>query len=373
MLHANAPWECSGYGRQAAMWAPLWQSLGHDIAVSAFHGLAGSATTWNDIPVYPAGDDMWGMDVLAGHARHFGADLVITLMDLWPVNPAGFGGLKVAHWVPVDCQPLGAGDRWVLGESQGVPVAMSRHGEAMMRAAGLDPLYAPHGVDCDVFRPPADRDGLRRELGVADRFVIGVCAANQDKSRKGFPEQFQAFARFRGKHPEAVMLVYTRADNTLTGGLDLRALARACGVEEHVWFCDQYAYQAGFTPGEAMSRWYGCLDVLSACAWAEGFGLPLVEAQAAGVPVVATRAASMTELCGAGWLAGGERFWNYQHEAWWLKPSVTAIARSYEKAFACAGRKAGQAREFAVQYDAKRVLKEHWEPVLAALSTTTPR
>ena len=29
-----------------------------------------------------------------------------------------------------------------------------------------------------------------------------------------------------------------------------------------------------------MADWYGCLDVLSSCSYGEGFGIPLIEAQA---------------------------------------------------------------------------------------------
>lgn len=369
LWHSNAPWCNTGYGKQTALWTRLLRSLGHEVAISAFHGLHGSPIAWEGIPVYPGGTDPWGMDVVAGHYQHFGADLLITLMDVWVADPVGFTGLNVAHWTPVDCEPLAAEDRKHLEATGGVPVAMSRFGHDQMKAAGLDPLYVPHGIDTEIFAPPADRDGLRASMGLEGKFVIGINAANQDQSRKGFPEQFWAFSRFARKHPEAVLLVHSRADNRLAGGLDLYALARDAGIADRIVFADQYTYMTGMVGDEAMASWYGSLDVLSNCSWGEGFGLPVVEAQACGVPVVVTRASAMTELCGAGWMTGGEPAWIFRHEARWIRPAIGEIVRAYEQAFKTAPGKRQQAREFALAYDVRRVLREHWEPVLDALSS----
>lgn len=368
LWHSDAPWHCSGYGRQTAIWARLLRSLGHEVAISAFHGLFGAPKEHDGITVYPGGDDPFGMDVLAGHYRHFGADLVITLLDLWAADPQGFMGLNAAHWMPVDCAMFSSADKEVLSVTQGRPVAMSRHGEKQIRAAGFDPLYVPHGIDTQVFVPPRDRQGLRRAMGLDDRFVIGVNAANQDGNRKGLAEQFRAFARFRTKHKDALLFCHTRADNRVVGGIDLTALARECGIAEHVRFCSQYEYRTGLFPDEAVAQFYGCLDVLSNTSWGEGFGLPIVEAQACGVPVVVTRASSMPELCGAGWMVGGEPYWHARHEADWVKPDIAQIVTAYQNAYAAAGNRGAKAREFALRYDMRRVLKDHWVPALEELA-----
>jgi hypothetical protein len=77
---------------------------------------------------------------------------------------------------------------------------MSRFGETQLRNAGLDPLYAPHAVDCDIYRP-YDK-AKRGELNLpADAFIVGVVAANKgNPSRKCFPEIFRAF---KALHDEA--------------------------------------------------------------------------------------------------------------------------------------------------------------------------
>ena len=57
--------------------------LGYDVALSAFHGQAGylrraEIAPGMTIPVYPAGQHPYGGDSVGMHARHWGADLVIS-------------------------------------------------------------------------------------------------------------------------------------------------------------------------------------------------------------------------------------------------------------------------------------------------------
>ena len=54
LIYSNAPWAPSGYGTQTAVWAKRFQSLGHNVAIAAFHGLQGAPLNWeNGIVVYP--------------------------------------------------------------------------------------------------------------------------------------------------------------------------------------------------------------------------------------------------------------------------------------------------------------------------------
>ncbi len=45
LLHTNAPWSSSGYGQQAAMFAPRLAET-HEVGISAFQGLTGSPAGW---------------------------------------------------------------------------------------------------------------------------------------------------------------------------------------------------------------------------------------------------------------------------------------------------------------------------------------
>ena len=59
-------------------------------------------------------------------------------------------------------------------------------------------------------------------------------------------------------------------------------MAARLGITAAVGFPDSYCYDLGMIAEEAMASWYNGLDVLSLCSYGEGFGLPLIEAQACG-------------------------------------------------------------------------------------------
>lgn len=373
-IHSNAPWAATGYGRQAAILVDQLQALGHEVGVSAFWGLAGGTIEWNGIPVYPGGRHDFGIDVLLNHAGHFGADLVVTLMDTYKMLPAAevvrewsqeTGG-RMACWTPVDCTPMGRGDRVFFERSGAVPIAMSQFGYRQMVEAGLSPLYVPHSVNTAVFRPdPLRASQFREQQGITlDQPVIGICGANKDPFRKGFPEQFRAFYLFLNAFPRAQLWVHTQASRGRDAP-DLRQLATDMGIAHAVRFTDEYAQVAGFIDDEDLAIWYASLDLLSCCSYAEGFGLPIIEAQACGTPAVATLASAMTEL--TPYRVTGHEFWNYVHQAGWVRPHAASIASTWEEVYQQQPDASQEAVERAAAYAVDRVTREHWKPALDTL------
>jgi len=340
---------------------------GHEVAFAAFHGLQGIPITGPDgVVTYPgSSEDAYSQDILPLHYQHFRADLLITLMDAWILDPARLAGMNVAHWMPVDCSPLGSMDRRILDAGPGRPVAMSRFGEAMLRDAGYDALYAPHALDLSVWKPLADRKAARQALGMDGRFVIGINAANQDPFRKGFGEQLAAFAQFAKRHDDALMLIHSRAQTRQ--GVNLAKLIGELGIGRQVMVGDQYQIAAGLIPESQMADWHGLLDLCSNCSYGEGFGLAILQSLAVGTPVAVTDCSSMTELCGAGWLVQGQPAFNRGHDAFWRVPFISSITQAYEQAYEKAAGKREQAVAFAQRYDADRVYADYWAVALKEL------
>ena len=95
-----------------------------------------------------------------------------------------------------------------------------------------------------------------------------------------------AFAKFNQAHPDSLLALHTGVHQD--GGQDLEYLAEALGITDKTRVVDQYRYAAGLIPAESMAEWYGSLDLLCGATYAEGFGIPVVEALACGIPVVTT-------------------------------------------------------------------------------------
>ncbi len=341
----------------------------------AMNGLDGRPLDWEGTLVLPSGMRQYSNDVIGPHARRvLGGDpgLVLVLYDAWAIDPAPLREFASALWAPVQSHPLPPSDRQFFEVSGAQPIAMSRYGERELQQAGLQPVYVPHAVDTAVFRPHSEdeRAAAREMLGVpADAFVIAIVAANKDKTppRKGWGEQFQAFATFRKRHRDAVLLVHSLLD---TGtGVNLMKLAFDLGIQDSIQFTDQYAQIAGLYGPQDVAALMSCADVLSNCGYGEGFGLPVLEAQACGTPVVVSDGSAGTELCGSGWKVRTQPYWHPFAESWWHAPLIDDIVKAWEKAYKRARdpQMREKAREFALGYDVETVMTQYWKPALEML------
>lgn len=374
LMHSNMPWAATGYGVQTATFVPRWRDrLGHEVALSSIYGLQGGPMSWNGMPCYPGGFDGVGHDVVPAHAEHFKADLLMTLFDTWVMDGDRLQarGARWVPWFPIDSEPIPAA---VLRSVQKAwqPVVFSRFGERMAQQAGLDVRYVPHGADSAIYKPSADRPAARaaRQFG-EENFVVGIVAANKGiPSRKSWPEMLDAFARLQRRHPEALLYLHTFLGTDMQG-INITEYVEHLGIPDHaIKACDQYQNIIGY-PSEWMAETFGSLDVLMNVAMGEGFGVPLMEAQMCGTPVVTGAWTAQEELAGL----GSQLIARDDADPWWtpqagyqFKPRVEAIYEALELAWEDwhAGKtehnRAALADQTAAEYDADHVTDEYWRP-----------
>jgi FkbM family methyltransferase len=380
LWHSVAPWVGSGYGTQTGTFTPRIRDLGHDVAVSAYYGLMGAKQLWRGLTVYPAYAKQYGVDTIVPHAIHHFTDgqtmsfrdaadrgLIIVLSDVWTQQAPLLSEMNVAAWVPVDHETLPpiVGD-W-FDATGAIPIAMSRFGERVLTENGFKPLYVPHGIDTSIFRP-GDKAEARARVGVpADAFMVAMVAANvgKDGARKAFYEQILAFAQLRKKHDDAVLALHT--DVSSHWGVDVKHLLSDLPRSSYV-ITDQYAYRVG-VPAETVADIYRAADITTNTSWGEGFGIPIIESQACGTPVVINDTTAMPELLGAGWKVAYEPLWHDSQKAWARRPLIGSIVDAYEQAYEQARDDDMRARAwaFAQEYDAEHVLTEYWKPALERL------
>lgn len=386
LVHSNSANTKTGYGVQTQLLVDRLAADGYRVAISATYGQTMGCgmgeyvtPTGQKVPVYPSLFLISGDDVIMAHAKQFfGNDegWIIPLLDVWSLQNPSLKDMNIAAWAPVDHTPVPKMVLDFFDRSQARCIAMTKHGHEEFMAAGLDAAYIPLAVDTKVYQPrfTATIDGRqvtgREFLQIPDNaFVVGMVAMNKDPNRKGWSEGFQAFAKFHKDHPNAILHCHTEKSGA-AGGVDLPSLAAMCGIPEHaVKYTNQYAYTIGFPP-ELMALMYTAFDVLLAPSLGEGFCVPLVEAQACGVPVIANNFTAQPELVGAGWLVNGQKFWDANSRSWYQTPNVDELAQALESAYESDLEDLSKkAIRFAQQYDADWVYDRHWKPYLTTLDT----
>ncbi len=146
----------------------------------------------------------------------------------------------------------------------------------------IDVVY--HGVD-PVFRPlpPDEVVAFRQRRGLPERFVLFVGTL---EPRKNLARLVEAFAHIRDG----------RVGLVLAGGKgwlydELFAKVKILGLGEEVIF-------PGYVMKDELPLWYNAATVMAYPSVYEGFGLPVLEAQACGVPVLTSNVSSLPEAAG---------------------------------------------------------------------------
>jgi glycosyltransferase involved in cell wall biosynthesis len=120
-----------------------------------------------------------------------------------------------------------------------------------------------------------------------------------------------------------------------------------------------------------MAQIYSALDVHCGVTMGEGFGIPIIEAQACGTPVIVGDWTSMPELVFSGWKVDKSDaepiFTNLN--AYQFLPHPGAIADKLEMAYQMRGNQdyRKRARDGAVKYEADKIVEKYWKPALAKI------
>lgn len=149
------------------------------------------------------------------------------------------------------------------------------------------------GVD-SRFRPIADRarlDAVRARYGLPDRYILFVGTV---EPRKNVERLVEAYAIVRREKAQAPSLVIVGGRGKEADRVD--RLIESAGL-------GQWVALTGYVEHADLPALYNCADLFVLPSLYEGFGLPVLEAMACGVPVVAADTSSLRELvAGRGFL-----------------------------------------------------------------------
>ena len=214
------------------------------------------------------------------------------------------------NYVPIE-GPLPPASRIIWDHA--IPVAMSDYGQRELATLLGHPVdVAYHGVS-DIFRPVSmadpcswlgrlvmTKDGAKEAIGLGGRTVI--LRTDRMIPRKNYSALFRVMRPVLAAHPEAVLVIHAALNDE---GGDLRELVSWEPGAVHEGGLDWDHPQILLT--KAHDTWrglsdadlrtlYNAADLYVSPTQGEGFGLCLAEAQACGVPVVATDYSAVSEV-----------------------------------------------------------------------------
>ena len=364
---------CTGYGMQTAAVTKQLADAGHDVAIFCFFGLQGSKVDWGNVTLLPSWKEGYGEDVVDVWYDYWKPDVLISLVDIWVLKDIKRytekyqTSMRWVPWVPVDHDPIPPRVLDVVKNHVSIvkPIAMSKHGVGEMWRNEIDCYHIPHEIDCQTFKPDtAAREKARKAAGWEDKFVVGTVATNS--IRKNWNASMIAMQEFTRRHDDVIWYCHTNVFDQM--GFDHTKARVAYGLEEFTAYPEQTLLRTGI-PQEVLAAAYNALDVFLLPSKGEGFGIPAVEAQACGVPVILADNTAQTEMCGSGWLLPrGNPVWDLQ-DSFEYDTDPADIIEALEKAYRM--KKDGsivvkqrEARAFAMQFEEGRIFTERWIPVL---------
>jgi len=350
MFTGAAPWVNSGYGKPLRYLIPRLHEAGHEQALCAFYGWGGTVTDTEisgvPLTIYPSARDGYFNDIIEHHMAAFEADVCISLQDVWILKNWGSKGFPWCPWLPVDTQPVSPA---IVNAIEGchTPLVWGDWAQRELSNAGwMNTRTIPFGVDLDIYKP-RNRDASRAAIGLPDdgRFIAGMVAANSSyPSRKSFPEVLIAFKDYLDRDGTGMLYLHTTITPKGRAGIDLQGILQSLGIPwstlddpdpervkyAKVMFPSQHQMWCGTYNDNILADIYNSLDLYLAPSQAEGFGIPILEAQACGIPVITTNNTSMTELTFNGrCLKPIQRMWEAEG-GWRHVPSVGAIMDALE-------------------------------------------
>jgi hypothetical protein len=232
----------------------------------------------------------------------------------------------------------------------------------------VEPAYIPHGVDAGLFRPPADKAAAKRALGYEGRFVILSDARNQP--RKLLPRTLEIYRRFARDKDDVVLHLHCDPNDPAARSpgyrYDLQSDIEFLGLAGKVRTTAGMSIATGL-PLSELAAIYQAADVHLLSSWGEGFGLPTLQAAAAGVvPMASDYTASRELVAGHGEAIRIRHFvpdhFGLQRALIDIDDAADKLERLYQDP-AMLEAKSQAARRFGEAYDWARIVPQ-WDDVL---------
>jgi glycosyltransferase involved in cell wall biosynthesis len=272
-------------------------------------GLDYNGLTKTDIFVYPTSlkgiRDYWSAEILEHAIEDFKPDIVLTIQDYY-ILPAIIQVLskprkwkmKWINWGVIDGAPLNHHhaicSSWAhlnLVHSKFGKYALEDQFELAYKSKGdVRVLYPP--IDLEIFKP-LEKTNLRKKYRTEERFVVLMIGRNQ--FRKNIPVLMEAVKKASKRISNIQLLLHslpTKRPDGSEESYDLQGLVKEMDLIKYI----SALRTSGPITDELINEIYNSVDIHCMPTMGEGFGLPLAESMAVGIPNIATNCSSITEI-----------------------------------------------------------------------------
>ena len=400
ILYASTcPFLNTGYGKCTRYIVKGLREKGLDIILYCPQVVSGKLT-WEDIQILPAlSSRAYDPNDIIKWFWSFNRNLVITHFDLWALTGLTRVPITWVPYTPIDA-PLDE-YTWeindvLLADNVVAVIAQSKFGFNEIKKVVKDRkpvFYIPHGVDTKIYKPiPQElKPIVRQRLNLpSEAFLLGFVGLNRSdrKDIVGLLKAFKLFIEnFRDAARDTYLMLWTNIDPEPGHSYDIPRLCKRYGIDNKVLLIPRQLQPPDlFLDEHYLATVLACLDWYVTMSSGEGFGLPVLESLACGVPVLAPHNSSHVEL-----VVDTSEFpyprgltvkprwvrpvlWTPTHQEYsFVDPWDFAQAINYIYNLGTPKQLSKWCREFATRYDWKIIIERYWLPVLEKIASEVLR
>ncbi len=317
-------------------------------------------------------DDPFGSDALLIHGKDYGANVFMSMQDVWTLQPQFLQQMPIwIPYAPIDKYPIPGPILDRLRFAYKI-LTFSKFGYESLLKHGYTSTMIYEGTDTNIFKL-MDKKQCRKDLGLPeDGFIFGSIAANKENPpRKGFQEMLDAFKLFYANHKDAYIFFHTQ--QTAPGNFPILEYARYLGFGDRTYFLEQYK-ATHKADSELVCKELNAFDVDLHPSQTEGFGLGIIESQSCGIPVIVNRCQSMPELViegKTGWICEPQAGRWTSENSYVYPADVKSLHEQMEKAYKALHEPntiAKDSRDFIVEnFNIDTIFTEKWLPFFTDL------